>query len=98
RADRTGAALADHGSTAAWLGATAHVSPDTSYRDVHLARDLADALPETTAALQAGVLTPQHAQEIAGLRPAVADEVIEQIETHVVDFAAKTTPKETRRL
>ena len=41
--DRTGAALASHGSTTAWVRDQLHRSPGPASRDVHLARDLADA-------------------------------------------------------
>src|SRR5690349_18431353 len=57
--DRTGGAKATpHQTTAAWLRATTRLSPNASYRDVHLARDLKDVLPATRAALRDGAINP----------------------------------------
>lgn len=49
--DRSGAALADYGSTQAWAKTELRLAPARASRDVHLARDLADGLPLTLAAL-----------------------------------------------
>src|SRR5436305_12527125 len=55
--DRRGGAVAEHGSTQAWVRATLRRSPSAAARDVHLARDLADALPATRAALADGTVS-----------------------------------------
>src|SRR3954453_1507366 len=54
--DRTGAAFAEHGSTAVWLRAKTRATPSASYRGVRLARDLADVMPATRAALRDGAI------------------------------------------
>src|SRR5436305_8427685 len=92
--DRTGAALADHGSTAAWLRAKTRLSPNASYRDVHLARDLNDVLPATRAALRDGAINPTQAQQIASLRPAIGDDALRAAEAHLVDYATRVSAKE----
>jgi hypothetical protein len=92
--DRTGAALAEHGSTAAWLRAKTRLSPSASYRDVHLARDLVDVLPATRAALRDGAITPTQAQQIASLRPSIGDEALRSAEPHLVEFATRVSAKE----
>src|SRR4051812_16542711 len=92
--DRTGAALAEHGSTAAWLRAKTRLSPSSSYRDVHLARDLVDVLPATRAALQDGAINPTQAQQIASLRSSIGDEALRSAEPHLVEFAIQVSAKE----
>jgi hypothetical protein len=96
-ADRTGAALADHGSTQAWLRTETRIAPTTAYRDVRLARDLADHLPATTAALADGDITVAHAQLIAGMRPTVSDQVATKVEPHLVEHARRCDPPATRQ-
>jgi hypothetical protein len=96
RLDRTGAATADHGSTAAWVRAELHRSPAPASADVHLARDLADAFPATRAALADGSLSPAHARLICSLRKSINAEAIRSAEPHLVEWAAKSTPKELR--
>src|SRR3954454_15267499 len=92
--DRTGAALAEHGSTAAWLRAKTRATPSASYRDVHLARDLVDVLPATRAALRDGVINPTQAQQIASLRSAIGDDALRSAEPHLVEFASRVSAKE----
>jgi hypothetical protein len=92
--DRTGAALADHGSTAAWLRAKTRLSPAASSRDVHLARDLKDVLPATRAALRDGAINPTQAQQIASLRPAIGDDALRSAEPHLAEFATRVSAKE----
>src|SRR5438067_950759 len=94
--DRSGAALADHGSTAAWLRATAKMAPNVASRDVHLSRDLADAMPSARAALADGVISPAHAQLIASLRRAISPDAFAAAEPHLVDFATRATTKDLR--
>jgi hypothetical protein len=92
--DRTGAAKADHGSTAAWLRAKTRLSPGASYRDVHLARDLADVLPATRAALRDGAIHPAQAQQIASLRSSIGDEALRKAEPHLTEYATRVSAKE----
>src|SRR4051794_2866478 len=92
--DRTGAALGEHGSTAAWLRAKTRATPNASYRDVHLARDLFDVLPATRAALRDGVINPTQAQQIASLRSAIGDDALRSAEPHLVEFASRVSAKE----
>jgi hypothetical protein len=94
--DRTGAAVADHGSTAAWVRAELHTSPAAATRDVHLARDLADWLPATRVALADGELSAEHAQVIASLKSAISFDALAAAEPHLVEWAARSTPKELR--
>jgi Domain of unknown function (DUF222) len=94
--DRTGGASADRGSTAAWIRTHLHRSPNTASREVHLARDLADALPVTKAAMVDGDISPAHAQIIGSLRPAIRPEALSNAEPHIVDYARACTPKELR--
>jgi hypothetical protein len=93
--DRTGAAKATpHVTTAAWLRATTRLSPNASYRDVHLARDLADVLPATRAALRDGTINPTQAQQIASLRSAIGDDALRSAEPHLAEFATRVSAKE----
>jgi hypothetical protein len=98
RADRSGATLADAGSTQAWLREQTRVSPSVAHRDVGLARDLADALPATRAAFDDGTISPAHAQAISMLRPMVADDTIARIEPHVIDIATRINPTQLHRV
>jgi hypothetical protein len=98
RADRSGAAMAEAGSTQAWLREATRVSPAVAHRDVGLARDLADALPATTATLTDGDISPAHAHAISQLRPTVADETIARIEPHVLDVAVRVNPTQLHRV
>jgi hypothetical protein len=66
--DRRGGMASRHGSTAAWLRGALRLSPSRAYRDVHLARDLADVLPNVAAAMADGDVSATHAQVLAGLR------------------------------
>jgi hypothetical protein len=96
--DRSGAALADHGSTAAWAQAELHLSPNVASRDVHLARDLADVLPATRASMAEGDLSPAHAQVLASLRHSINSEALASAEPHLVEWARKSTPKDLRKV
>jgi Domain of unknown function (DUF222) len=95
--DSTGASTAEFGSTQGWARATLRLSPSRASRDVHLARDL-QALPLTRAALEAGDISLEHAQVIAGLRGLVDDEVLAAVEPHLVDAAGWKNPTELRRV
>jgi hypothetical protein len=93
--DRAGGAQATpHVTTAAWLRATTRLSPNASYRDVHLARDLKDVLPATRAALRDGAINPTQAQQIASLRSAIGDAALGKAEPHLVEFATRVSAKE----
>jgi len=96
--DRTGAALADHGSTQAFLRTECHLAPGRAGRDVHLSRDLADALPTTCAALADGRIGVDHAQLIASLRPMISPEALTDSEPHLIDYASRATPQELRKV
>jgi hypothetical protein len=96
--DRSGGAAATHGSTAAWARDQLCLSPSTGSRDVHLARDLADVLPATRAALADGRLSPTHAQIIASLRDVISADALAAAEPHLVEWAEKATPKELRQV
>jgi hypothetical protein len=96
--DRSGAALADHGSTQAWVRAVLRVSPSRAARDVHLARDLVDGLPLTLAALCDGSISLEHAQVIASIRGIVSEEYLAAAEPHLVDAATWKNPTELRRV
>lgn len=93
--DRLGGAKATpHVTTAAWLRATTRLSPTASYRDLHLARDLKDALPATRAALRDGAIHATQAQQIASLRPAIGDDSLAKAEPQLVDYATRVSAKE----
>jgi hypothetical protein len=93
--DRTGGAKATpHETTAAWLRAKTRLSPTVASRDVHLARDLADVLPATRAALRDGAINPTQAQQIASLRNAIGDDALRSAEPHLVDYATRVSAKE----
>ncbi|HTR71453.1 MAG TPA: DUF222 domain-containing protein [Mycobacteriales bacterium] len=95
--DSTGASTAEYGSTQAWARATLRMSPSRASRDVHLARDLR-CLPLTRAALEAGEISLDHALVIAGLRGLIPDEVMADVEGHLVDAAGWKNPVELRRV
>jgi len=95
--DSAGGALGEWGSTQAWARATLRLSPARASRDVHLARDL-QHLPATRAALQAGDISIDHAQVIAGLRGLIDDQVMVDVEPHLVDAATWKSPTELRRV
>jgi hypothetical protein len=96
RADRTGAVLSDHGSSAAFLRTAARMSPQHAHRDVHLTRDLTDSLPGTAAALADGDISVEHAQVMTALTR-LSDDIRADVEPHLVDFARRATPQELRR-
>lgn len=95
RFDRRGGAV-DQGSTQAWLRSELRVSPADAHRDVALARDLADVLPVTMAAMSDGSIGPQHAQAIARLRRTLDDHVVRAAEPHLAEAAQTATPKDLR--
>jgi hypothetical protein len=95
RFDRRGGAV-DHGSTAAWLRGELRLSPGDAHRDVHLARDLADVMPATAAAMADGVISSDHAQAIARLRSTIGDDAMRAAEPHLADVARESNPKELR--
>lgn len=92
--DRSGAAKADHGSPSAWLRAETRMSPNVSYRDVRVARDLADVLPATRAALRDGAINATQAQQIASLREDITDEALRRAEPHLADYASRVSTQE----
>ena len=95
--DRRGGAVADAGTTQAWLRQTTNMSPSTASRDVHLARDLTDMLPATAAALADGEISPAHAQVIASLHPTLDADTVRRVEPHLADAARTHTPIDLRR-
>jgi hypothetical protein len=97
-ADRSGATLASHGSTQAWVSHVLRVDPRRAHRDVCLARDLADGLPLVLAALCDGSISLAHAQVIAGVRGRVPDAALLAAEPHLVDAATWKTPRALRRV
>jgi Domain of unknown function (DUF222) len=92
--DRRGAVAAEHGSTGAWLREQLNVSPGVAGRTVHLARDLADVLPETRSKLAAGDISQAHCQVIASLRKDISDEAVQAADPHLADAATTHTPHE----
>jgi hypothetical protein len=97
RFDRRGGAV-DCGSTAAWARNELRLSPTDAHRDVALARDLADVLPATMAAMSDGSISPAHAQAIARLRRTVGDQAVAAAEPHLADVARESTPHDLRRV
>jgi hypothetical protein len=96
--DRSGAALADYGSTQAWAKAALRLDPRRASRDVYLARDLTDGLALTFAALCDGSISIEHAQVIASIRGIVSDEYLAACEPHLVDAATWKTPQQLRKV
>lgn len=97
--DRRGLLAAEHGSTQAWLRAEAPGGPmdgRAAHAAVQLARDLADALPATAAALAAGQISAGHAQQIARLRRHASAESLLEVEPALVAAAAGSTVRELR--
>lgn len=92
--DRRGAVAAEHGSTGAWLRGQLNMSPPAAGRDVHLARDLADLLPHTAAALAAGEISPAHARVIASLRHDLDPDAVRAADPHLAEAARTHTPHE----
>jgi hypothetical protein len=92
--DRRGAVAAEHGSTGAWLREQLNVSATVAGRQVHLARDLADVLPDTAASLAAGEISVPHCQVIAGLRKDLSDDCVRSADPHLADAATTHTPHE----
>jgi hypothetical protein len=95
RFDRRGGAV-DCGSTQSWARSELHLSPTDAHRDVALARDLADVMPATMAALRDGAISPAHAQAISRLRRTVGDAAVAAAEPHLADVARESTPKDLR--
>jgi hypothetical protein len=92
--DRRGGVAAEHRSIGAWLRETLNVSPNAAGRDVHLARNLADVLPATSAALGEGDISVRHCQVIASLRGDLTDEQVRAADPHLAEAAATHTPHE----
>src|SRR4051812_35648978 len=86
----------DQVSTQAWLRNEMRLSPGASHRDVGLARDLADALPLTGAAMADGDVSLPHAQQIAGLRRIITDSALGKVEPHLVALARERRPDQLR--
>jgi hypothetical protein len=95
--DRRGAMAAEHGSTAAWLRSELHRAPAAASRDVHLSRDLADVLPCVAAAMADGEVSVEHAQQLAGLRKDLSDDVVRSADPHLADGARVRDPLELRQ-
>jgi hypothetical protein len=95
RFDRRGGAV-DHGSTQSWLRSELRMSSPDAHRDVTLARDLADVMPATMAAMADGSISSQHAQAIARLRRTIDDDAVVAAEPHLADAARTSTPKDLR--
>jgi Domain of unknown function (DUF222) len=95
RFDRRGGAV-DHGSTQSWLRSELRMSAPDAHRDVALARDLADVLPATMAAMADGGISPQHARAISRLRRTLDDVAVIAAERHLADAARTSSPKELR--
>lgn len=94
--DRRGGVASQHGSTQAWVRSTHRVSGRVASRMVHLARDLADVMPATGAALAAGAISVAHAQAIAALRRDASDDSMRTVEVGLADVA-RTTDADTLR-
>src|SRR3954454_20615573 len=94
--DRRGLLPPDEVSTQAWLRNQMRLSPGASHRDVGLARDLADVLPLTGAAMADGEVSVPHAQQIAGLRRVITDSALAQVEHHLVALARERRPDQLR--
>ena len=63
--DRRGLVPDDHVNTASWLRHEVRLSPTAAHRDVQLARDVADVLTLTAAAMADGDVSREHARQIA---------------------------------
>ncbi len=96
RIDRSGAAAAEEGSTAAWSRAVGNCSPTAAARDVHVARDLADVMPAVRDRLCAGGISLEHARIAAGMRRDLTDGVVRDADASLADAAAACTPAEFR--
>jgi ParB-like chromosome segregation protein Spo0J len=94
--DRRGAVAAEHGSTGAWLREKLNVSATVAGRQVRLARDLTDVLPETAARLADGDISEAHCRVIASLRRDLKDEAVRAADPHLADAATTHTPHELR--
>jgi len=92
--DRRGAVASEHGSTGAWLREKLNVSATVAGRDVRLARDLADVLPETYGKLAAGDISKEHCRVIASLRRDIKDDAMRAADPHLADAATTHTPHE----
>jgi Domain of unknown function (DUF222) len=95
--DRRGAVAAEHGSTAAWLRSELRRAPAAASRDVQLSRDLADVLPAVAAAMADAEISVEHAQQLAGLRKDLADDVVRSADPHLADGARSRDPLELRQ-
>jgi hypothetical protein len=92
--DRRGAVAAEHGSTGAWLREKQNVSATVAGRQVRLARDLTDVLPETASRLAAGDISTEHCRVIASLRRDLKDDAIRAADPHLAEAATTHTPHE----
>jgi ParB-like chromosome segregation protein Spo0J len=91
--DRRGAVASEHGSTGAWLREKLNVSAMVAGRDVRLARDLADVLPETAGKLADGDISKEHCRVIASLRRDLKDEVVRAADPHLAAAATTHDPR-----
>jgi hypothetical protein len=95
RFDRRGGAV-DHGSTQSWLRSELRMTAPDAHRDVLLARNLADVLPATMAAMADGGISPEHAHAISRLRRTLDDVAVVAAEPHLAEAARSSTPKDIR--
>jgi hypothetical protein len=92
--DRRGAVASEHGSTGAWLREKLNVSATVAGRDVRLARDLADVLPDTASRLADGDISKEHCRVIASLRRDLKDDAVRAADPHLAEAATAHTPHE----
>jgi hypothetical protein len=95
--DRRGGYPVEHVNVQSWLRAACRLSPGQAFRDVRLARNLADVLPLTSAALAAGDISPHHAGLISSLRRVLTDSALGRVEKHLVAMARERNPHELRK-
>jgi hypothetical protein len=95
--DRRGEQPVEHVNVQSWLRAACRLSPGQAFRDVRLARNLADVLPLTAAALAAGDISPHHAGLVSSLRRVLTDSALGRVEKHLVAMARERTPHELRK-
>jgi len=96
RVDRSGAAAAQHVTTAAWLRQRHRLSSSDAHRRVHLSRDLADSMPRMRDALTAGEVGVEHAQAGARLRKVAGDDQMRKADSALTDAARRMDPVELR--
>lgn len=97
--DRRAGGLGDGaGSTATWLRTYCRLGGRDAAATVHCARRLADALPATTGALAAGVISRRHVEVIVAAGADLPDDVVTTAETSLVEAATGLDPGQLRRV